>query len=56
MSQDRFRALFEHSSDPHIIPLESSVNRIQDEVEAWCGVAGPGDDLSILALEIGNLA
>ena len=37
------------------VRLESSVNRIHDEVESWCGEAGPGDDLSILALEIGSM-
>jgi PAS domain S-box-containing protein len=31
--------------------LEASVARLRAEVEAWCGEAGPGDDLSMLALE-----
>ena len=33
--------------------LEESVVGLQTEIEAWCAEAGPGDDLSILALEIG---
>jgi PAS domain S-box-containing protein len=31
--------------------LGASVARLRAEVEAWCGEAGPGDDLSILAVE-----
>lgn len=34
--------------------LEASVSRLQGAVEGWCGQDGPGDDLSILALEIGQ--
>ena len=33
--------------------LEASVAGLRSEIEAWCGESGPGDDLSILALEIG---
>ena len=33
--------------------LESSVATLQAKIEAWCGDPGPGDDLSILAVEIG---
>jgi PAS domain S-box-containing protein len=32
--------------------LGASVARLRAEVEAWCGEPGPGDDLSILAVEI----
>ena len=32
--------------------LELSVARLQSEVEAWCGPAGPHDDVSILAVEV----
>ena len=34
--------------------LEASVAALRSEIEAWCGDAGPGDDLSILATEIGS--
>ena len=36
------------------VTLEASVAGLRTEIEAWCGEPGPGDDLSILALEIGT--
>jgi sigma-B regulation protein RsbU (phosphoserine phosphatase) len=33
-------------------PLAASLDRVESEVRTWCGAAGPGDDVSILALEI----
>ncbi len=36
-------------------PLEAGVMQLRAEIEAWCGDSGPGDDLSILAFEIGRM-
>ncbi len=32
--------------------LAESLERVEREVRAWCGTAGPGDDVSILALSL----
>ncbi len=36
----------------HSQPLQQTVQRLTDDVERWCGDAGPDDDVSILAVEV----
>jgi PAS domain S-box-containing protein len=33
-------------------PLQASVDAVRAQVEAWCGAKPPGDDVTILALEV----
>lgn len=34
-------------------PFDDSVSDLLGQIEQWCGKAGPKDDISILAVEIG---
>ena len=45
----RLAETLERSRD---IPLEGSVDRLMQELRAWCGERGPADDVSIIAVEV----
>ncbi|MGB5574116.1 MAG: PP2C family protein-serine/threonine phosphatase, partial [Thermoanaerobaculia bacterium] len=34
------------------LPLDDSLDRVLQDVERWCGTEGPGDDVSLVAVEL----
>lgn len=38
--------------DAHTQPLDSTLSSVLDSVREWCGIAGPADDISCLAMEM----
>ena len=36
------------------VPLADAVRRVVGEVEGWAGPSGPQDDVSVVALEVGQ--
>ncbi len=46
---ERFLALLERTREE---PLQASLEALRAELAAWCGAAGPRDDVSVLAIEV----
>jgi hypothetical protein len=39
-------------AESNVHPLDASVARLVNKLETWCSSKGPGDDVSIVAVEI----